>query len=45
MWIASYVAMYLHISDIALCTSCNMGARDLVDMYSQSLRAYISGKA
>ena len=31
--------MYLQISDIALCTSCNMDVRDLLDMYTQSLRA------
>ena len=28
-----------------LCISCNMGKRDLPDMYAQSPRAYISGKS
>ena len=27
------------------CISCNMGRRDLPDMYARGLRAYISGKS
>ena len=33
-----YVCMYT-------CNSCNMGTRDLPDMYARSSRAYISGKS
>ena len=28
-----------------ICNSCNMGARDLPDMYARGLRAYISGES
>ena len=28
-----------------LSNSCNMGARDLPDMYARGMRAYISGKS
>ena len=29
----------------SLSISCNMGTRDLPDMYARGLRAYISGKS
>ena len=36
-----------HYCDVvwSTCNSCNMGMRDLPDMYARRLRAYISGKS
>ena len=35
----------LVLKKTGLCNSCNMGTRDLPDMYAQGPRAYISGKS
>ena len=34
--------MHTHV---CVCNSCNIGTRDLPDMYARGLRAYISGKS
>jgi len=36
---ANEIARFTNISNNILCNSCNMGTRDLPDMYAQSPRA------
>ena len=39
------VGDYSIFCECKLCNSCNMGMRDLPDMYARGPRAYISGKS
>ena len=51
MYVRKYVCMHVRMYIYALTSilvtsnSCNMGTRDLPDMYARSPRAYISGKS
>ena len=40
IYVCMHACMY-----VCICNSCNMGTRDLPDMYARGLRAYISGKS